>query len=128
MMMKKILSTILIIISISFHLVSYAQSNDWEWDWAYNSNDSAVGPGLSILSSDKMNNYYFSAPYITDIYFPDTSFHHSGNYSYNCVIAKYNTNGEIIKALDIYTLPNRSINNVGLVTDHDMNMYIALSG
>jgi len=123
--MKKILSFILIIISISFHLVSYAQSNDWEWDWAYNSNDSAVGPGLSILSSDKMNNYYFYAPYITDIYFPDTSFHHTGNYSYNCVIAKYNTNGKLLKALDIYTLPNRNINNVGLVTDHDMNMYIA---
>jgi len=123
--MKKILSSILIIFSISFQLTLHAQSNNWEWDWAYNSNDSAVGPVLSIISSDRMNNYYFYAPYVTDIYFPDTSFHHSGNYSSNCVIAKYNTNGKLLNTLDIYTMPNLGIRNVESVTDYDKNVYIA---
>lgn len=118
---SKVLVTLLII-----SLSGGVMCQNWQWGWAKSTNDSIAGPVIDILHVDGINNLYFRGGYSDSIVFPDTSFFHDVNmYTNNYAIAQYNTSGEFLKAIDLYTWSGNNISYPEVVTDSEMNVYIS---
>ncbi|MEI6455725.1 MAG: T9SS type A sorting domain-containing protein [bacterium] len=99
----------------------------WHWDWAESASaHTSTLFQITAASTDTLNNIYCQIPYMTGIYFPDTSFQHQGNqYSQNFAVAIYSEKGEFKKALDIHTNPDRFLWSPSMVTDKMGNIYVA---
>jgi hypothetical protein len=104
-----------------------AFNQNWYWDWAEKVTLKDSQCGIDAFQTDIYNNIYCAVDYDDSIFFPDTSFHHLtyGQTTKNWTIAKYTPDGNFEKAIDIYTLPGENIWNLKLVTDKDLNLYVA---
>ena len=78
------------------------------------------------MDIDYQNNIYTGTQYGDSIFFGDTLFAHTGHYDWaNWAIAKYDNQGRFQTAFDITSMPGKTIFGVELVTDKDLNLYIA---
>lgn len=115
--------TSIIIIGL-FSNVSLAQN----WDWHHKSYDTIADSWFTISHHDAKNNYYVIGNYYDTILFPDTAFIHSKNaYGTYKAIGKYDNNGDFLKGLDIYSLPNNLITHTEMISSSN-NGFIVSGG
>ena len=94
------------------------------WQWARLTNIPNTLDSEEILT-DADNNTISFIYYIDSVLIEDTAFYHDENYaSYNIAIIKRNSEGDFIKAADIYTNPGEFLFNTDLATDHESNIYL----
>lgn len=101
------------------------KSNSQSWDW-YQDPQVGFANRLQVMDQDFYNNYYLRGQYYDTIFFTDTAFYHPDNtHGTYEAIAKYNVNGEFIKAVDFYSLPNRILTYTNVQIDSESNIYVA---
>jgi len=104
--------------------IGYGQNWDWEWSDQNTQKDAAAW--TEIMDIDFQNNIYTGTMFGDSIFFRDTLFTSEGHYDWaNWAIAKYDEQGNFQTAFDITSMPNKSIFEVDLVTDKNLNIYIA---
>jgi len=96
------------------------------WEWSNQNSQKDASAWSFIMDIDYHNNIYTGTQYGDSIFFGDTIFAHENYYDWaNWAIAKYDNQGNFQGAIDISTLPDKTIFDVKLATDKDMNMYIS---
>jgi len=124
--MKKIYK-IFIPAVITIILGLQTKGQEWSWEWAESISCEGPSTWTVLENCDWANNIYSYCPYDTMINIGDTVFYHPEQYSnghYNKAIIITNSEGKIINAIDMYTLPGDMIYSVSFQTDNSLNLYI----
>lgn len=107
-------------------LFSTSFSQNWNTEWGVQNTQKDASVWMEILDIDYQNNIYTGTMFGDSIFIEDTIFTHSGYYDWaNWAIVKYDDQGRYVTAFDIVSMHNKNIYRVELVTDKDLNMYIA---
>ncbi len=118
---------LLLVISLNFLsilLIAQNRESDPGWQWARLTN-TVNALGSEEILTDADNNTISLFYYGDSVLIEDTAFNHDVNYaSYNIAIVKRNSEGDFIKAADIYTNPGEFLFNTDLETDHESSIYL----
>lgn len=121
----KILTVILVCISLSIAAQNAESDPGWQWAKLSNIHNSSSNEGFR---TDFDNNFLAFYYYADSIIIDDTAFYHAGNYPNgmaNCIaIVKRNSKGEFLKAVDIYTTPNEYLFSAEMELDKESNVYL----
>ncbi len=116
---------ILVYSMLTFFLVNSPQVSAQQWEWT----TGGVGANhkTEFMTTDIYNNSYFAVYYSDSLSIGGiTYFHPSSSPShYDCLLLKYDHNGNLLSQLDIFTEPDATLYPLDMVSDSAGDLFIA---